>query len=199
MLPGTTIFKMIVFLAALFLCDQSNTKEQQFKTSVQAIIAGLSEQDSLKISKFVDRKTGVYLLHRIGVFDTYHHAETIDFSDSTYPQVLFTLSKGVTQARLEYSILPTFDCGKQIWSKKGLFVDTTKTDHLISEICIDRNKNRPDTISVKTIQFFYTLESKSRRIVLSENEDKELVFYLSYLNGKWYLTIIDTVTSDCSV
>ncbi len=77
-------------------------------------------------------------------------------------------------------------------------MDTTKIDHLVSQICIDRNKNRPVAISIKTIQFFYNPEYKSRRIVLSANEEKDLVFYLSYLNGKWYLTIIDTVTSDCS-
>jgi hypothetical protein len=91
-----------------------------------------------------------------------------------------------------------WDCDKEVWSKTGLFVDTTKTNHLLSKICKDRNKYRPDNIPNKTIQYFYDLENDSRRIVLNDKNGIELVFYLTYLNGKWVLTIIDNVSSDCS-
>ena len=82
-------------------------------------------------------------------------------------------------------------------TKKGLFVDTTKTSHLLSSICKSRNKLVPDNIEPKTITAYYQLEGLSRRVVLSVNE-LELVFYVSYIKGKWYLTIVDHVTSDCS-
>jgi len=192
------LFNILVFLTAFFFCELTDTKEQQFKITVQAIIDGFSNQDSIKVSKFIDKRRGVYLLHRIGVFDTYDHFPSVTFSNSSYPEILFKSSKGVKYSSINYSTLPKWDCEKA-WSKKGLFVDTTKTDHLVSQICNNRNKYRPDTISVKTIQSFYKLENKSRRIVLYDTHEKELVFYLSYLNGKWYLTIIDSVSSDCSV
>jgi len=38
----------------------------------------------------------------------------------------------------------------------------------------------------------------SHRIVLSDKIDGELIFYLTLINKKWCLTIIDRVTSDCS-
>src|SRR6185503_14187117 len=197
-LRRTKFLTTLFFVAVFHLFNQSNSKEQQSKVTVQQIIDGFSKQDSSKISKFIDKKQGVYLLHRIGVFDTYEHFKTITFSDPTYPQILFTSAKRIRHDTLQYAAWPAFDCGQELWSKKGLFVDTTRTDHIVSEICKSRNENRPDTISAKTIQFFYNLENKSRRIVLNDANEKDLVFYLSYLNGKWYLTIIDSVSSDCS-
>jgi hypothetical protein len=181
------------------LCFGQTTKEQKFNVTVQQIIIAFSKQDSATISKYLNKKIGLYQLDRVGVFDHYTHFKTISFSDTTYPQVLFRQSKNANLLPLKYASLPTWGCDKEVWSKKGLFVDTTKIDHLLSKICKDRNKYRPDNIPNKTIQFFHDLETKSRRIVLYDNNGIELVFYLSYLNDKWLLTIIDNVSSDCSI
>ena len=181
------------------LCFGQTTKEKRFRIAVQQIIIAFSKQDSATISKYVNKKIGLYQLDRVGVFDQYHHFKTLSFSDTTYPQVLLRQSEKVDLLPLRYANLPTWDCEKEEWSKKGLFVDTTKIDHLLSKICKDRNKYRPDNIPNKTIQFFYDLEIKSRRMVLYDNAGRELVFYLSYLDDNWYLTIIDNVSSDCSV
>ena len=83
--------------------------------------------------------------------------------------------------------------------KKGLYVDTTKVDHTVSKIAKWRNKNYQDKIPIKTISKFNDLEVKSRRVVVANNNGNELIFYLSYINNKWVLTIIDKATSDCSV
>lgn len=49
------------------------------------------------------------------------------------------------------------------------------------------------------INEFYNLENKSRRIVIANNNQNELIIYLSFIGNKWVLTIIDKVTCDCSV
>ena len=191
-----------IFLLSLLansLCFGQITKEEQFKTTVQKIVAAFSKQDSASVSKYINKEIGLYQLDRVGVFDHYNHFTTVSFSDKTYPQILFTQSKNIQPLPLKYTRLPTWSCDKGAWSKKGLFVDTTRTDHLVSNICKDRNKLVPDTIPTKTIQFFYRLENKSRRLVLYDNNGIELIIYLSFLNGKWFLTIVDNVTSDCSV
>ena len=180
-------------------CTEQTKKEQQFKATVQQIVIAFSKQDSTAISKFINKTIGVYQLHRTGVFDHYNHFKTLGFSDTSYPQVLFRSSKGIQLLPLIYTTLPTWSCDNERWSKKGLFADTTKTDHLLSKICKDRNKYVPDNISDKTIRFFNDLENKSRRIVLYDDNRIELVFYLSYLNNRWFLTIVDNVSSDCSV
>jgi hypothetical protein len=158
-----------------------------------------AKQDSAKISQFINKEIGVYQLDRIGVFDHYYHFKSISFSNEKYPLALLRQAKNIKLLPLKYSTLPTFSCEKETWNKKGLFVDTTKTDHLLSKICKERNKYVPDSIPEKTIQFFSNLENKSRRIVLIDNNGVELVFYLTYINNRWFLSIIDNVTSDCSV
>src|SRR5688572_26959159 len=176
-----------LFLLVNSSCFGQVTREQKFNTTAQQIIIAFSKQDSATISKYINKKIGLYQLDRIGVFDHYNHLKACSFSDTTSSQVLFRQSKNVNPLPLQYSSLPTWDCEKEVWSKKGLFVDTTKTDHLLSKICKDRNKYSVDNISNKTIQFLYDLETKSRRIVLFDNNGIELVFYLSYLNAKWFL------------
>jgi hypothetical protein len=200
-LAATILIPSTIILLLLFLNNfsfEQTTKEQVFKTTVQNIVIAFSKQDSVTIAKYTISKIGLYQLDRIGVFDHYNHFKTLSFSDSTYPQVLFQQSKNIKLLSLKYSSLPTWNCDSESWSKKGLFVDTTKTDHLLSKICKYENKFRPDNIPDKTIQFFYDSENKSRRIVLYDNNGIGLVFYLSYLNDKWYLTIVDNVSSDCS-
>ena len=194
---SSTTLSLLFFFNSF--CLGQATKEQEFKAAVQQIVTAFSKQDSATVSKYINRKIGFYQLDRIGVFDHYNHFNTLSFSDTTSPQVLFRQSKNVTLLPLKQASLPTWDCGKEVWNKKGLFVDTTKIDHILSKISKDRNKNVPDSIPAKTIEFFYDLETKSRRIVLYDQNGVEFVFYLSYLNNKWFLTIIDNVSSDCGV
>jgi hypothetical protein len=191
----------IIIFSFLFLNSFcfGQTKEQKFKSTIGQIVLAFARQDSLKLARFINKEIGIYQLDRIGVFHHYNHFTSISFSKNKYPQVLFNQSKNIKLLPLRYSTLPIFSCDKGSWSKTGSFVDTTKTDHLLSKICNNRNKNVPDSISKKRIQFFYDLENKSRRIVLNDNSGIELVFYLSYINNKWFLTIIDYVSSDCSV
>jgi hypothetical protein len=60
------------------------------------------------------------------------------------------------------------------------------------------NKEIEGSVSASKINVYTNLENKSRRIVIAENSGNELIIYLSYINKKWVLTIIDKVTSDCS-
>jgi hypothetical protein len=180
-------------------CYGQSAKEKKFKAVLQQVITAFSKQDSIALSKHINKGIGVYLLNKIGVFETYDNCKKVTFSDNRYPWVVFTLSKNIQLPPLTYAKLPVWSCEKDEWSKKGLFVDTLSIDHFVSKICKERNKNVPDSISAKTISFFYDLENKSRRIVLFDSNNLELVFYLSYLDGNWYLTVVDNASSDCSV
>ncbi len=181
-----------------FSCIAQTTKEEQFKVTLHQLVIAFSKQESKIVAKYIDQKVGIYQLDRIGVYDHYNHLKTITFSDTTYPNILFKKCKNVKFLTLKYAQLPTWDCDKGVWSKKGLFVDTTKKDHILSNICKQRKKYIPENIPNKLIRFFYDLENESRRVVLFDNNGIELVIYLSYLDGKWYLTMVDNVSSDCS-
>ena len=191
-----TIISLLLFLHSVCF---GQTKEEKFKSIIEQVVSAFAKQDSVKLAKYVNKEIGVYQLDRVGVFNHYNHFKLVSFSDVIYPQVLFNQSKNLKLHPLKYAALPIFSCDKGTWSKKGLFVDTTKTDHFLSKICKQRNKNVPDSIPEKTVRFFYDLENKSRRVVLNDTKGVELVFYLSYINNKWFLTIIDNVSSDCGV
>lgn len=142
------IFCIIFLFPLIARCQPA--KEQLFSETVKGVVSAFSKQDSAAVAKFIYSKEGIYLLHRVGVFDQYNHYKAIGFATS-YPMVLLTNAKDLQWLPLEYAALPGFNCDSEKWSKNGLFVDTAKTDHLLSQLCENRNKNRPDTISPKTI------------------------------------------------
>jgi hypothetical protein len=188
----SAIIVAIVFCTTVSFGQTS--KEKDFSLTLKKVVAALSTRDSASLSKYINRGTGVYILNRPGVMNTYKHFRTLGFSDATYPNLPFY--DGVKLTPLKYTRLPTYDCEK--WTKTGTFVDTTQTDHLLSTIAKNLNKEFKNEVPAKTINEFYQLENKSRRIVIAENNGHELIIYLSFINNKWVLTIIDKVTGDCS-
>lgn len=187
---------LIIFATSFWatLSFGQTPKEKDFSWTLKKVVSALSSRDSAALSKYIDKSTGVYILNRIGVMDSYERFATLGFSDTTYPNVPFYDSVKLTP--LKYSKLPGFDC--ETWTKTGTFVDTTHTDHLLSKIARNLNKEFKDKVPAKTINEFYKLESKSRRIVIAENNGNELIIYLSFIKNKWVLTIIDKVSCDCS-
>ena len=190
-------FIIITTLIWATLSFGQTPKEDAFAKTVKEVILKLSRRDSSGLSKFIDKKAGVYILLVIGTKETYEHFSTIGFSDTTYPNYPFY--DNVKFSTIKYTSLPTFDCGTEKWTKKGLYVDTANVDHTVSKIAKWRNKNYQDNIPTTTISKFIDLEKKSRRVVVADNNGKELIFYLTYLNSKWMLTVIDKATCDCSV
>lgn len=187
----------ILFLLLCTLSYGQSAKEQAFVKTVKQVVLAFSKQDSAALAKFIEPKTGLYQAHLLGVYGNYTKHSTVSFVDSAYPLMTMTQTKDIQVLPLKYARLPVWDCDEETWSKTGLFADTTRTDHLLSNICKERNKESPGDVSQKTIQYFYNLENKSRRLVLFDKNKMELVFYLSYINGKWYLTIVDNYSSDC--
>jgi hypothetical protein len=191
------VLNISLVIISFATCFGQAAKEQKFKAAIKEIVQAFSKQDSAKLAAFIKKETGVYQLYRPGVYDAFEHHKTLGFSDSVYPKNLFAGAKSIQLLPLQYATLPAWNCEKNAWSKKGLFTDTTKISHLLSASCKYRNKYVPDNIPNQRIQSFYKLENVSRRIVLNDKNATELVFYLSFLDGKWYLTIIDNVSSDC--
>lgn len=185
---------IIAALCSAALSFGQSPKEKQFANTLKQVVTALTTRDSATLARYTDKATGVYILNRPGVFNTFTHYPALGFSDCTYPNLPFY--DGVRLTPLKYGKLPGYDCEK--WTRTGTFVDTTKIDHLLSDIAKKLNAEFGNEVPKKKIDEFYKLENKSRRVVIAENEGNELIIYLSYLNSKWVLTIIDKVTGDCS-
>jgi hypothetical protein len=89
------------------------------------------------------------------------------------------------------------------WTKYGAFVDAVHIPFRLSgamkgelsqmvdyysdeKTHIKKLKN--DLIKAKNI------EKKSRLVIYNQFKDKDLIFYLTWINNKWYLTFLDFVT-----
>jgi len=185
---------LIVLVIARFSFGQ-NSKEESFRKAIKGIVQNLTKRDSIGLSKCIDKNEGVYILYTIGIQEFYSNYSRLGFSDSTYPIAPFYDNVKIT--KLKYSSLPSFDCEK--WTKTGMFVDTLKTDHFLSKIAIDLNEKSFQKTSRADLNKIKSLETKSRRIIIADNEGGELIFYLGFVHNKWVLTIIDKATCDCSV
>ncbi len=191
-------FVLICITGALSLPASAQVaRENSFRNTLNDVVRKLAARDSAGLSKYIDQKTGVYILNKIGVQPWYHRFPAIGFKDSVYPKAPYY--DGIKTTTLIYSRVPDFDCTTHKWSKTGTFVDTSNIDHLLTMTALEMKRNGHGSLSQEELTTMTTLESISRRVVISAAGGKDLVIYLSYINNKWLLTIIDKLTADCSV
>lgn len=190
-----TIF-IILMMLILIPFGSIQAQSEKLDISIIEIIKAFDSKDSDKINQYIHPDYGLIVLFRRGVMDEFEKADKIDFKNPVpeyLPYFPFKLD-----LKIKYQTLPTHDCDSENWNKIGLYCDTTRRDNLLSKTALNLNEYRDENIPIKKIQDFKILESKSRRIVLIDNEDGELIFYITLINNKWYLTILDRVSSDCS-
>lgn len=194
--------KTLVLLIVLFSCkliiaeNKIENNNISLKQSIIKVVRAFKYKDTATLNNMIYAPSGLIVLFRRGTFDEYGKTDRIDFN-APVPGYLPYFDFN-TDYKVRFESVPTFDCNKMKWSRKGLFCDSLKADNLLSTTAKNLKKYRGDSISENEIKAFVELEKNSRRIVLSDGKKGELVFYLTLINNKWYLTIIDRVTSDCS-
>ena len=186
-------FTALLFVKTISFAQSVN--EKQFSATLKAVVTALKNRDSATLVKYTDNKWGIYIIYRPGILDSYKQYPRLSFSDSTYPIIPFY--DDVKLTTLRYAALPTYNC--EAWSKTGTFVDTTKRDHLISAVAKNLAKEIKGSVPAKRIQALYSLEMASRRVVIASGKEADLIIYLSFINNKWVLTIIDKISGDCSL
>ena len=189
-------YYFLLLIGLTFFSCSAQKESDNLENTIVKVIKAFKEKDELTLNKLVIKEKGLITIFRRGVFDEYQKSEKINF-ENPVPEYLpyFDFS---TDYNVAFESLPTFDCDSLKWSKTGLFCDKNKTNRLLSNTAKSLKEYRKDKISEKEIQSFEELEKSSQRIILIDNNEGELIFHLTFINKKWYLTIIDRVTSDCS-
>jgi len=190
-------FDALKYIAFAFVCFliSCTSKTVQLDQSIHQVVTAFTEHDSTAINQMIHPDVGLHILYRSGVFPVFENIHTIDFSRPVALSFSYLAIKST--AEIQHANLPTFNCATNQWNKTGLFVDTTDTSHLLSETARQLNEYLDKGIPQDSIRFFHDLEARSERVVLVD-EGGDLVFYLSRINQKWYLTILDRLTSDCN-
>lgn len=192
--------RKIFFLIQTFLIivpfNNIHAQSEKFDKSIIQIVKALGAGDSGLVNQFIHPQFGIVVLLRRGTMDRYEKANKIDFNHPIPEHQPYSLFK--IDSNIKYQQLPTFDCGLEKWSKIGLYCDTTFKDNILSTTAKNLKEFMNENIPVEIIEKFVEIDKSSRRIVLVDNNGGEIIFYLTLIENKWYLTIIDRVTSDCS-
>jgi hypothetical protein len=185
---------IIVFLLIGRLIS-AQTSESAFKKECVAIVTAFAKQDLAALNKYIDKRTGVYIITRPGAIDALNHFDSLDNKAfASYPYKDVKVAKGLTP---KFGAAPKYNCGDEKWNKKGFLADTTHSTRM-SELMDFLGKNGMGNFSEAELTQVKTLESKSRKVVYTELAKKHgIVFHLTFINKKWRLTLIDAVASDC--
>jgi hypothetical protein len=193
-------FLLLLICNGLFIfCGNANADslDTRLENSISKVVQAFHNKDIVTINQMISDKYGLVVLFRRGVFDEYKITDKID-PDNPLPEYLPYSFGSQTDFQIRYETLPTYDCDTYKWSKTGLYCDLINNDNLLSITAHNLKQLRGDKIDQKTIDRFKEMEEKSHRVVLIDKNGGALIFYLTLIENKWYLTILDRVSGDCS-
>ena len=195
-MSNRTIIYTILILLLSSIAFSSSASDNNLDKTIIKVVKAFKEKDATTLNGLINEDIGLIVLFRRGIPDEFSRTDKIDFK-KPIPEYLpyFDFS---TDNEIKYQTLPYFDCDSMKWSKTGIYCDTTQIDNLLSTTAQQLEKNKGEKVPDSEIEEFVRIENKSRRIVLADNDGGELVFYLTIIENKWYLTILDRVSSDCS-
>ncbi|MEM9685888.1 MAG: hypothetical protein AAF934_03090 [Bacteroidota bacterium] len=189
------VLGLILLLSVLTIsCRTTHSVHNDLENNIAKVIKLFTHKSS-DINEMIHSETGVFIVYRPGAFNTYLKINTIDFNT---PNRYLPHADVEPAYNMNYESLPTYSCSEEKWSKTGLYCDLTTRDYLLSTTAYNLEKYELGTIDNATMEAFKILEQNSHRVVLTDKDDNALIFYLTRIKSKWYLTILDTVSGDCS-
>lgn len=167
-------------------------------------IVALLQKDKVEEfnEKYVHPEFGLNFIYRIGVPDVMSHKDSVERIDARYMSnpyySLFNQDnwKKYTKAKfkwVESSI--TFDCGEWKYSDSGNLITRKINYPSYSEQLVSDSLMLAIQPTEKDKKYAKHLDNNSIQITITA---LELTFYLGKINGKWYVTTIDEVSTDCS-
>ncbi len=195
---------LLIFSCLLFQGQAQGQKEIDFKKACDQVIQSISQKKLSLLNSNINSIYGVYIIYRSGVYDRYQNLKYINGKESfgTLEGSVFDWTHISTADQkkfgLQYGKLPSFDCGESVWSKKGYIADSVKKYKPLSEIVAFEVKNEDLKPNKKIVSAIKYVEQNSRKIIFTGSKGDGIIFYMIYLNGKWFLSVIDQATTDCS-
>lgn len=191
-----------ILICCLFTCMvttgfSQTTKKSSFEKTVKDITTAIKQKNNKALKKYIDPKAGLYLLYRNGVFDQYMHLKTFDLTNKGFPEAALSYN-GSGGKPVRYARMPDYSCDNDKWTKNGTFADTSGKLHQLSETAKNLVKYEVQEVSRKEIKALEAFEKGNWKVIVADKNGQSCIFYLMYKNNRWYLSIIDTVTTDCS-
>ena len=184
-----------VFIATLFSCAAfAQSKQQKFELAVTEIMTYLAKDDLASVNKkYIHPALELFVVYRMGILDIFYRTTTLEKDSSYSSPYFYTAALKAKKRQLKLSEV-AFDCDKEQWTKNGFFYEKSVPPLLSNIVAFMRDYESVETPQM-TLDIIETIESGSYRVVDTESN---IVFYLTWTNNEWYLTVFDLVSMDCS-
>lgn len=151
--------------------------------------------------KYINPNFGFYNLYQIDGVKNFSYqkiifnvieSETVEISN-----ILELLEEkikdfAIIQQDIKFDCSPTTD-EFYGWNGEGLYLsDKTKT--YLSDMMNEENKLQKNIYSKEEIEKANFIEKTGYKVIVTP----ELIFYVNKIEGKWYITLFDRITTDCS-
>lgn len=180
----------LLFCVVPVIAWAQNPEIEQLATQV---IDGFNESDPDKINALLHSDIGLNVVFRRGVAPETITTRKIDFKRHIPEYLPYEGVDLKAPYTFQYTKnLPRFNCDDYSWPQSGLSISPKNSSDLLSlsTSFYEQEEER--------INFFRTLEKNSRVVIATDSEGiSSLVFHLTEIDGKWYLTVLDRASDDC--
>lgn len=188
---------LMTFFAAAGVA-QNKKAEEDFRKLCSEVVNALAKKNMKAINKYINPKAGVFVIIRPGAIDDLVNYTKLDLKEPFPMKYPYKDSTVAGQHIVKYEHAPRYDCGDMKWEKTG-FVADTNSQARISTIMDFRKLNEGLKYSQAEIAKKDLAEKRMRKVVFTHiAKEHGLVFYLSFIKGKWYLSVIDTTVGKCA-
>ncbi|WP_434662493.1 hypothetical protein ACMYSL_09925 [Klebsiella sp. MISC125] len=202
------IFRTGMVLGLLGMLSTPAFAALSFEETARQVIIAFQQKDNAKINALIDKKTGLYVMYRIG--SGYDHQWMSHFDiNQPIPDFYYQMGRVgwfsehiPTDKEFDYRTEVHYVCDKG-WDHAGFFVSYTGfANTLLTFSMANETLAGGDQASNTRIANARRLELLSKRVVAVPTKSGDgLIFHLSELHGLnkgWSLTLLDLVTEDCS-
>jgi hypothetical protein len=190
---------ILAFLTvSIVVFGQTKTTETDFRKVCSEVVNAFAKGNVKALNKYINPSTGVYVISRPGAIDMFVNQRKLDLKKSFDTKYPYKDTSAVKKHVIRYDVAPRYDCGELEWNKTGFIADSVSIYKRISDIIAFRMKNENAKFTEEEIAQKDKIEKKIRKVVYTEiAKNHGLVFYLSFIGKKWYLTVIDTTVGNC--
>lgn len=176
---------------------QNRRSEARFRKAAAAVAAAFAKQDFKALNKYVHNAAGVYVITRPGAIDALTHCESLNLACfGVYP---YKDPAGAKREKLKYGAAPRYNCGDNQWDKTGFVADTATRYLRVSELMAFLSEHKMGAYDQTQQDAVRKREKHSRKVVHTQlAKNHGLVFYLTCIKNRWYLSVVDTVASACA-
>jgi hypothetical protein len=160
-----------VIITLSFMLSSLVARDLSLENTIQDIYYTLKDKkESIFNTKYIHKDIGIYVVYRLGIYDSVKHLDKVSLVPTNEPTFL-SIQNSITTlpTDIKYKKV-TYSCDKEEWSDSGYFVYKT---------------NKVQYIKEKNLYHFV-------------DTFNDISFYLKYIDGLWYIILLDEVSSDCS-